>query len=512
MGSAAGGSWVPWVQARVPWRSTRRASSRRPVRGLAPAHRRPPAPTTSDGSSVATVRRAEPEDRGGAARARQARRPARRRRSARGRAQGTDRRPRAEREQPQQPDHTAGTTFLGQFLDHDMTFDASSRLAHPTNPQDAPNFRTPPLDLDSVYGAGPVAQQELYEPSDHIKLKLESGGLFEDLPRRADGTAIIGDPRNDENLIIAGLHCAFLLFHNRAVDYVRDQGSLTDPMEVFAEARRLTTWHYHWLIVHEFLPQFVGQAMVDDVLAQRPPLLHRRARTRRSSRSSSRPAPTGWDTAWCAPRTARTSPATAASRSSASSSTRRRRAAPTRTTCAAASARRDGSSAGRPSSTSATARSSRTRRSTRKSRPRSSTCRSARSQATTPRPRSRNATCSATSPGSCRPGRASPGRWVSRRSPRPTSGTRGARRRLRRSTPLWYYVLKEAELVADGLHLGPVGGRIVAEVFIGLLQTDPGSYLATNPRWRPTLPSKSGSFHMTDFLTFAGVDPQSRGQ
>ena len=81
-----------------------------------------------------------------------------------------------------------------------------------------------------------------------------------------------------------------------------------------------------------------------------------------------------------------------------------------------------------------------------------------------------------------------------------------------RSTPLWYYVLKEAEVVADCLHLGPVRGRIVAEVFIGLLRTDPGSYLATNPRWQPTLPSRNGTFRMTDFLTFAGVDPQSRGQ
>jgi hypothetical protein len=81
-----------------------------------------------------------------------------------------------------------------------------------------------------------------------------------------------------------------------------------------------------------------------------------------------------------------------------------------------------------------------------------------------------------------------------------------------RSTPLWYYVLKEAEVVADGLHLGPVGGRIVAEVFTGLLQADPSSYVAMRPRWQPTLPSKNGSFRMTDFLTFAGVDPQTRGQ
>ena len=83
---------------------------------------------------------------------------------------------------------------------------------------------------------------------------------------------------------------------------------------------------------------------------------------------------------------------------------------------------------------------------------------------------------------------------------------------LEHSTPLWYYVLKEAEIVADGLHLGPVGGRIVAEVFLGLLQTDPGSYLATTPRWPPTLPPTHPSFRTTDFLTFAGVDPHSRRQ
>ena len=85
--------------------------------------------------------------------------------------------------------------------------------------------------------------------------------------------------------------------------------------------------------------------------------------------------------------------------------------------------------------------------------------------------------------------------------------------RLDRSTPLWYYVLKEAELVEDGLRLGPVGGRIVAEVLIGLMQTDPASWLCTEPRWTPTLESDApGDFRMTDLLTLAGVDPASRGQ
>jgi hypothetical protein len=83
------------------------------------------------------------------------------------------------------------------------------------------------------------------------------------------------------------------------------------------------------------------------------------------------------------------------------------------------------------------------------------------------------------------------------------------------STPLFYYILKEAQLREDGLRLGPMGARIVAEVFIGLLQLDPDSYLIVQPDWVPTLPTHDGtpeSFRMIDFLTFAGVDPTSRGQ
>ena len=83
------------------------------------------------------------------------------------------------------------------------------------------------------------------------------------------------------------------------------------------------------------------------------------------------------------------------------------------------------------------------------------------------------------------------------------------------STPLFYYILKEAELREDGLRLGPVGGRIVAEVFIGLLQLDPDSYLTSQPNWvQPCLHTTvhRKAFRMMDFLTFAGVDPASRGQ
>jgi hypothetical protein len=106
---------------------------------------------------------------------------------------------------PNNPAQTAGTTFIGQFMDHDMTFDLTSRLAVVTEPTESPTDRTPALDLDSVYGGGPSRDPELYvavprgSRTRPTKLNIESGGLFEDLPRRRDGSAIIADPRNDEN-------------------------------------------------------------------------------------------------------------------------------------------------------------------------------------------------------------------------------------------------------------------------------------------------------------------------
>src|SRR5207245_4562701 len=78
---------------------------------------------------------------------------------------------------PNNPTHTAGTTFFGQFIDHDITFDTTSKLGVTTDPATSPNSRTPSLDLDSVYGAGPVASSQLYDPADPAKLRIESGGI-----------------------------------------------------------------------------------------------------------------------------------------------------------------------------------------------------------------------------------------------------------------------------------------------------------------------------------------------
>src|SRR5262249_36046064 len=165
------------------------------------------------------------------------------------------------------PTDTAGVTFLGQFIDHDMTFDQRSRLGFPTQPITTQNARTCFFDLDSVYAGGPGGNPELFDPADPIKFVVESGGQFEDLPRDPiNHVAIIGDPRNDENMMIAGLHVAVLLFHNHAVNLIRTQYPGIPDNDAYLQARRLTVWHYEWMLLHEFLPHVVGQPVIDDVL------------------------------------------------------------------------------------------------------------------------------------------------------------------------------------------------------------------------------------------------------
>ena len=209
--------------------------------------------------------------------------------------------------------HTAGLTFLGQFLDHDMTFDPRSRLGFPTQPVRSLNGRSPFFDLDSVYGGGPEATPELYDPADTAKFQIEHGGQFEDLPRNPTNlAAIIGDPRNDENLIIAGLHAACLLFHNRTVDDLRAQNASLSNVDVFVRARRLTTWHYQWIILHQFLPAMTGRPMLETVLSDGRRFYNPR-RDQASSRSNFR-LRIASATVWSGPRIARISRAITATR------------------------------------------------------------------------------------------------------------------------------------------------------------------------------------------------------
>ncbi|WP_159712018.1 peroxidase family protein [Geminicoccus flavidas] len=157
----------------------------------------------------------------------------------------------------------AGYTFLGQFIDHDLTLDATSILEQQVDVNATHNFRTPALELDSVYGLGPAVQPFLYDRTNPFHLLVsEDGG---DLPRNRQGTAIIGDPRNDENVIVSQLHLLFLKFHNKVLD------DHTDPAlggrERFEAAQKLVRWHYQWIVLHEFLARTVGSHLVQRAVA-----------------------------------------------------------------------------------------------------------------------------------------------------------------------------------------------------------------------------------------------------
>ena len=167
----------------------------------------------------------------------------------------------------------AGYTYLAQFIDHDLTFDPMSSLQRENDPRALTDFRTPRFDLDSLYGRGPDDQPYLYEDDGlHLKLGRPLTGSdvdrrARDLPRHQGGRrsrarALIGDPRNDENVIVAQLHAVMLRFHNHVVDHLSRDGRRGS----FAEAQRLVRWHYQWVVLHDFLPTIVGRDTVDSVL------------------------------------------------------------------------------------------------------------------------------------------------------------------------------------------------------------------------------------------------------
>jgi heme peroxidase len=167
----------------------------------------------------------------------------------------------------------AGYTYLGQFLDHDLTFDKSGLLEGvDISPAMLVQSRSPSLDLDSLYGNGPddPGSAQFYE-SDGIHLRqgaAQGGPPGSDLPRETTGEvgkAIIPDPRNDENLAVAQTHAAFIRFHNRVVDTL--PGSVLPALR-FKTARRIVTKHYQWLVRTDYLPKVCAPAVVTNVFNQ----------------------------------------------------------------------------------------------------------------------------------------------------------------------------------------------------------------------------------------------------
>jgi hypothetical protein len=163
----------------------------------------------------------------------------------------------------------AGWPLFGQFVAHDLTADRSP-VTHHADTATLRNSRSPRINLETVYGGGPVGSPYLFQRADTAKLLLRcnDAGEYEDLPRNAEGIALIGDPRNDTHLFVSQLHVAMLKLHNLLVDRLREDGVGED--QLFDEARRSATWHYQWIVLRDFLPRLIGDSLTDELLRDGP--------------------------------------------------------------------------------------------------------------------------------------------------------------------------------------------------------------------------------------------------
>jgi hypothetical protein len=172
----------------------------------------------------------------------------------------------------------SGFVYLGQFIAHDLTRD-ETRLEHASAaPEETRNFRAARLNLESVYGGGPRKSPELYDLSENgcetFRLGNTARSPDEKIPstqddfHRRDGRPLLADDRNDQHLILAQLHIVFLQFHNLTVDYLKRGlwARAAHPNEtIFDTARRLVVWHYQWIIRNEFLKWFVLPKILADI-------------------------------------------------------------------------------------------------------------------------------------------------------------------------------------------------------------------------------------------------------
>lgn len=161
----------------------------------------------------------------------------------------------------------AGFAFLGQFIDHDVTLDPLSSLEHRNDPDALRNFRTPEIDLGSLYGRGPGDSPYFYESpmqgGDDARMLLSNGDR-PDVPRNREGTALLGDHRNDENHILSQFHHAMARFHNAIVEWLGE-----DCQDSFETANRLARWHFQWIVLEDFLPTVCDPDVVEDVRDER---------------------------------------------------------------------------------------------------------------------------------------------------------------------------------------------------------------------------------------------------
>ncbi|HET6989535.1 MAG TPA: peroxidase family protein [Kribbella sp.] len=371
----------------------------------------------------------------------------------------------------------AGWPFFGQLIAHDITADRSP-ITGVVGPEVLRNARSPKLNLEIMYSDGPIGSPFLFDLHDPAKFLLSPDGY--DVPRNQQGVALIGDPRNDVHLFTQTLHVALLQAHNRIVDNLRANG--VPESDVFDEARVTLTWHYQWIVVHDFLPRLVGPELVEEVLATggrwfapEPmkayiPLEFADAAYRYGHgqiRHTYRLVEGGPELPLF-PDLVGFGPQPAGHRLDL----RQVFDVPGRPPAQRAK-RLDGTLAasliGLPEQITGAVD-------------------SAAYRSLAVRDLLRGDTTGL-------PSGEAVAKFIG--VPPLTVDTWAD------GTPLWFYILKESEHLGGGDRLGPVGGRIVAEVLIGLLRADPASYLSLEPDWQPTLPAAGPTFDLTDLLIAA---------
>jgi hypothetical protein len=400
----------------------------------------------------------------------------------------------------------AGYTYLGQFIDHDITFDSASSLQRQNDPDGLVNFRTPRFDLDCLYGRGPADDPFMYNqrPQNEdllgaVFLIGRNVGNGRDLPRNTQDRAIIGDSRNDENLIVSQLHCTLLRFHNRMARHLAETRNLRGT-RLFRAAQRLTRWHYQWVVVNDFLRRVAGGALIDELIPEGTTGNDIRSRLQFFNWTEHPFIPVEFSVAayrfghsmirfdYTINDVVPTVPIFSASTDPLANLNGFRRL---------------------PDQWGFQWEfffETRANHSPQLSRPiDAKLARALRSLPGVPAPRSlaeRNLLRGRTF------GLPSGQSVAAHMGVEPLSdddlGAVDASSEFAGSAPLWFYVLRESAVIRSGRRLGPVGARIVAEVLAGLLAGDPLSYVNVRPTWRPQEPfARDGGFTMPDLLKAA---------
>jgi hypothetical protein len=414
-------------------------------------------------------------------------------------------------------------TFFGQFVDHDITLERGSmniKLKDYPEPIDPDalasniiNSRSPNLDLDNVYGPDLYGQLVPRDPINPDKLRVDrvsdrpsrglppTKDLYNDLPRGDDGKALIGDPRDDENVVLAQLHVAFLRAHN----------ALVDRGLRFGEARKLLRQHYQWIVLDDFLERVADPNIVKKIRYRGPKFFNPSSKSLfmplefsvaafRFGHSKVRltypnfnkfqvsgelgtifsiaghSISADWVIDWTAFLT---------------SDDRNHFPRPIDTTLVAPllSLNPAQLGPGDPEPNLAV-----------RNLLRGYILRLPTGQAAARAMASQGIR------------ELTPAQILSvahdlSEDPRKPSAQEELLMKskfLLTRTPLWFYILAEAAYYSRGYHLGPVGSTIVAEVLIGILRNSSDSILA-DPHWRPTLGASPGKFELEDLLKLAGV-------